>query len=344
VHQENIMSNQNPVILAVDDDSFNLDIIDEFTSGKGFELLTAENGEKALAILRCGRPKVDVVLLDRMMPGMDGLEVLQEIKKDPELGMIPVILLTAASEQAQVAEGVNAGCFYYLTKPFDRIVLNKVLSAALREQTGQESAAFSIDAPTSLPPAQPAEPHLPGLAVARGLEIWKKATVYKQYLRKFAHNYAGCVPEMAQAERAAAASTAHKLKGSAGNLAIVDVAAITAELDHALRTGESPASYYIRLQAAMDIALGSIAQYAALDLTVDSVPSLNYKRERLFPLLDRLMRAFNIGSPDEIKPAVAELGKVLPTCRLNPIYIAMENFDFRGGEAATRSIVAELCL
>jgi CheY-like chemotaxis protein len=344
LYQEIIMSNQSPVILAVDDDPFNLDIIDEFISGEGFELLTAESGEKALAILRCGRPKVDVVLLDRMMPGLDGLEVLQQIKKDPELGMIPVILLTAACEQTQVTEGVSAGCFYYLTKPFDRTVLNKVLTAALREQTVQESAALSSEAPTPLPSARPAEPELPGLAVARGLEMWKKATVYQQYLRKFAHNYADCVLEMAQAERTVAASIAHKLKGSAGNLAIVDVAAIAAELDHALRTGESPTSYYFRLRAALGIAFGSIARYAAADLTVDSVPSLKYKRERLFPMLDRLIRAFNTHSPDEIKPAVTELVKVLPTYRLKPIYIAMENFDFRGGETATRSIAVELCL
>jgi CheY-like chemotaxis protein len=127
------MSNQHSVILAVDDDPINLDIIDEFTSGKGFELLTADSGEKALEILRQKKTKINVVLLDRMMPGMDGLEVLQQIKKDPELVMIPIILLTAATASAQMAEGIRAGCFYYLTKPFDRNVLNAVLSAALRD-------------------------------------------------------------------------------------------------------------------------------------------------------------------------------------------------------------------
>jgi CheY-like chemotaxis protein len=146
------MSNQNPVILAVDDDPINLDIIDEFTAGKGFELLTAESGEKALEILRLARNKVNVVLLDRMMPGMDGLEVLQKIKLDPALAEIPVILLTGASESSKMAEGIRAGCFYYLTKPFDRTVLNAVLSAALRDyayrvgvQTGMQRFKKAIE-------------------------------------------------------------------------------------------------------------------------------------------------------------------------------------------------------
>jgi len=146
------MSNQNPVILAVDDDLFNLDVIEEFTSGNGFELLTAKSGAEALDILRCGKTKIDVVLLDRMMPGMNGLEVLKQIKQDPVLGMIPVILLTAACEAAQVAEGVRAGCFYYLTKPFQRTVLNEVLAAALRDyayrvevQTGMQRFKKAIE-------------------------------------------------------------------------------------------------------------------------------------------------------------------------------------------------------
>jgi CheY-like chemotaxis protein len=336
------MSNQTPIILAVDDDPINLDIIDEFTLGKGFELLTAESGVEALELLRREKTRVDVVLLDRMMPGIDGLEVLQQIKKDPELCKIPVILLTAASESAQVAEGVNAGCFYYLTKPFDRNVLNKVLTSALREQTGQESVALFTDAPAPLPSAPPAEPDLPGLAVARGLEIWKKATVYQQYLRKFAHNYADCVLEMAQADRSTAASTAHKLKGSAGNLAVVDVAAVAAELDHLLRTGESPADCYIRLLSALDTAFESIARYAAADVYEDSVPSFSYKREQVIPLVDRLMKAFNTDNPDEIEPVLSELAKALPCFLLKPIHLAIENFDFRGGEAAARSMVAEL--
>jgi CheY-like chemotaxis protein len=350
--------NAHPVILAVDDDPINLDIIDEFTSGKGFELLTAESGEKALEILLRKKTRVDVVLLDRMMPGMNGLEVLQQIKLDSELEMIPVILLTAASESAQVTEGINAGCFYYLTKPFDRTILNSVLAEALHDFDADQlircqpslkslpraarSTAPSINLALPLPSVQPAEPDLPGLGVARGLGIWKKATVYKQYLRKFAHNYANCVIEMAQAESSAAASTAHKLKGSAGNLAIVDVAAIAADLDHALRSGKSPTDCFIKLQSALDTALESIERYAADDVCVDSFPTVTFEREQVIPLLDRLLRAFNTDSPDEIEPVVAELGKVLPSFRLNPIRIAMENFDFRGGEAATRSIVVEL--
>jgi CheY-like chemotaxis protein len=336
------MSNQNPVILAVDDDPFNLDIIDEFLSGAGFELLTADCGEKALDILHFGKTKVDVVLLDRMMPDMDGLEALRIIKQNPELAMIPVILLTAAGESAQVAEGVSAGCFYYLTKPFDRTVLHTALSAALSEQIGQKNSAATTDLPTPQLSPQDAHPDLPGLAVARGLVIWKKATVYRQYLRKFALNYADCVLEMAQSEHAVAASTAHKLKGSSGNLALTEVAAIATELDHALRNGKCPADCYIRLQSALDTAFESIARYDAAEITQDNVVPVHFEIEKVIPLLDRLIKAFNTDSPAEIEPVVAELGKFMPSLRLKPIRMAIENFDFRGGAAATRSIAVEL--
>ncbi len=139
------MNDHKPIILAVDDDPINLDIIDEFTQGKGYELITAESGEKALEILRFEQTKVDVVLLDRMMPGMDGLEVLLQIKQDPDLRMTPVILLTAAGEPEQIAEGIKAGCFYYLTKPFNRIVLNEVLAAAIRDHSYRVDMQIGLD-------------------------------------------------------------------------------------------------------------------------------------------------------------------------------------------------------
>jgi HPt (histidine-containing phosphotransfer) domain-containing protein len=147
---------------------------------------------------------------------------------------------------------------------------------------------------------------------------------------------------MTQAERASAASTAHKLKGSAGNLAIVDVATIATELDHILRKSLCPADCYIRLQQALDIALKSIAQYAGMELTLDNVPVVSLKREQVIPLLERLISAFNTDSPDEIEPVMVELDKHIPALRMKPIRVAVENFDFRGGEAATRSIAIEL--
>lgn len=122
-----------PVILAIDDDPINLEIIQEFLSTEPYRLLTANSGEEGLEVLHREAGNVDAVLLDRMMPGIDGIEVLNRIKQDPVLESIPVILLTAAGEPHQIAEGIRAGCFYYLTKPFDFDVLRAVLTSALRD-------------------------------------------------------------------------------------------------------------------------------------------------------------------------------------------------------------------
>lgn len=127
--------NQTAVIFAIDDDPVNLDILGEFLSCADYRLMTAQSGEAGLAVLAAQPQAVDVVLLDRMMPGMDGMEVLRRIKQDPLLQTLPVVMLTAAGEPEQVAEGISAGCFYYLTKPFDRRVLCEVVAAALRDRS-----------------------------------------------------------------------------------------------------------------------------------------------------------------------------------------------------------------
>lgn len=147
-------------LLIVDDEPLNLEILSEYFDGQGYRLSMAENGEVAWAMLR-QHPDVDLVLLDRMMPGIDGVELLKRIKADPELKPIPVIMQTAASAPEQVREGLLAGALYYLTKPYERDSLLSIVRAALtdgntrrdlqqrlREHTNalrlMESARFSL--------------------------------------------------------------------------------------------------------------------------------------------------------------------------------------------------------
>ena len=106
-------------LLIVDDEPLNLEILSEYFDGQGYRLSMAENGEVAWAMLK-QHPDVDLVLLDRMMPCIDGVELLKRIKADPELKPIPVIMQTAASAPEQVREGLLAGALYYLTKPYER--------------------------------------------------------------------------------------------------------------------------------------------------------------------------------------------------------------------------------
>jgi len=111
------MKESKPVILCVDDEPQNLKLLDAVLSPRGYEVLTAQNGFLALEILRS--QSVDIVLLDVMMPGMDGYEVCRKIKEDESLRHIPVIMITALTEKQERIKGIESGAEEFLSKPFD---------------------------------------------------------------------------------------------------------------------------------------------------------------------------------------------------------------------------------
>jgi class 3 adenylate cyclase len=120
----------SPAILAVDDVAENLEIIAMRLSAHGYAVSTARDGEEGLAKARAEKP--DLVLLDIMMPKLDGISVLKELKRDPRLGFIPVILLTAKADRSDVVAGLDAGADDYLTKPFDQAGLVARVRSMLR--------------------------------------------------------------------------------------------------------------------------------------------------------------------------------------------------------------------
>jgi CheY-like chemotaxis protein len=115
-------------ILAVDDESDVLMIVELALSGEGFEVETAKNGPDGLALARENPP--DLILLDVMMPGMTGFEVLAQLKADEATSLIPVIMLTGVSERKKIQEALASGIDYYIVKPFEfHDLLNKVNQA-----------------------------------------------------------------------------------------------------------------------------------------------------------------------------------------------------------------------
>jgi len=106
-----------PVVLIVDDLAANRDLIDGLLDGHGYDVVQAGDGSEALAVVRDRQP--DVVLLDIDMPVMDGITVCRTIKGDPATRLVPVILITAASDRETRIRGLEAGADDFLTKPFD---------------------------------------------------------------------------------------------------------------------------------------------------------------------------------------------------------------------------------
>ncbi len=117
-------------IMVVDDEPYNLEIINTYLGTSGHRLECVENGEKALTLLQANPDHYDIILLDRMLPDIEGLDILKRIKAHDKLKHTPVILQTAKARKEEVSEGIRAGAFYYLTKPFDEETLVSIVDAA----------------------------------------------------------------------------------------------------------------------------------------------------------------------------------------------------------------------
>ena len=116
-------------VLVVDDNAMNRDVLGRRLQRNGHEVEAAESGAKALACLASGR--FDLVLLDIMMPDMDGYEVLAQLKQDATLAHLPVLMISAIGDSDSVVRCLALGADDYLTKPFDPLILRARVDAAL---------------------------------------------------------------------------------------------------------------------------------------------------------------------------------------------------------------------
>lgn len=105
-------------VLIVDDERLNRDLLEVMLGGEGYELATAASGSEALRMVAERRP--DLVLLDVMMPGMNGYEVATTLKLDPVTTHVPIIFVTALDDRNSRIHGLSAGAEEYLTKPVSR--------------------------------------------------------------------------------------------------------------------------------------------------------------------------------------------------------------------------------
>ncbi len=117
-------------ILAIDDDPASLTLLQEYLADD-YDVLAVSSAREGLMYLEAGH-KVDAIVIDRMMPDMDGITFMSETTSRALFRNVPVVMQSAAVTQTEIAEGIASGVFYYLTKPFARAGLLAVLSNALR--------------------------------------------------------------------------------------------------------------------------------------------------------------------------------------------------------------------
>lgn len=137
------MTGPTATILVVDDIPANQSVLERMLTRKGHAVITAEHGQAALEVLRA--QPIDLVLLDIMMPVMNGYEVLEHISVDSELSRVPVVVISAVDDSASVVRCIELGAVDYLFKPFNPVLLNARVKACLVQKRiyDQEQAAYA---------------------------------------------------------------------------------------------------------------------------------------------------------------------------------------------------------
>ncbi len=110
-----------PVILVVDDQPQNIELLEAYLVPNGYEIIMATSGEDALGKLSGNQ--IDLILLDVMMPGMDGFEVARRVRQDNIHRLLPIIMVSSLREKEDRVKGIEAGCDDFLSKPIDKITL-----------------------------------------------------------------------------------------------------------------------------------------------------------------------------------------------------------------------------
>jgi DNA-binding response OmpR family regulator len=135
-------------ILVVDDEPLNRAIIADCLDDVSYQLDMAVDGEDAWEQLEASKTPYHLIILDRMMPRLNGMALMQRLKGTPRYSKVPVIMQTAAASTEQVAEGIKAGVYYYLTKPYAPESLLAIVRAALADVAAREDAASRVRAQT----------------------------------------------------------------------------------------------------------------------------------------------------------------------------------------------------
>ena len=129
-------------VLVVDDERDILELVKYNLDKEGYQVTVVATGEDALAATRTKLP--DIVILDLMLPGVDGLEVCRRLKGDPRTRNIPIVMLTAKGDEADVVTGLELGASDYVTKPFSPRVLTARIRAVLRRGDEAEDDEATI--------------------------------------------------------------------------------------------------------------------------------------------------------------------------------------------------------
>jgi putative two-component system response regulator len=126
-----------PVILIIDDQVQNIELLEAYLAPGGYEIIMAFNRKDALNIIAANQ--IDLILLDVMMPGMDGFEVTRRVRQGEKNRLLPIILVTALKEKEDWVKGIEAGCDDFISKPVDKLELLARVHSLLKAKAFNDS-------------------------------------------------------------------------------------------------------------------------------------------------------------------------------------------------------------
>lgn len=341
-------------VLVVDDSEINREVAQRILEDDGASVSLANDGQAALAWL--AEHTVDVVLMDIQMPVMDGYEATQLLRASAYGANLPVIALTAGAFKAQQDAACAVGMNAFISKPFnveELMATIQRLTYCQPETPVAENAVVLPDAveagfkslPASLAANLPAS--LPGIALEKGLSVWRDLAMYRKFLLKFVAEYADCASKLKAyyraSEHAPARALLHKMKGAAGNLALIDIARVAGELELS-EPGSERAGALKRLQIVMQISFASITMLTAEPQpTLQALPiSASHEEGQVASLLAELLRALDTDNPDSANHLLEKLMPMLAADALTQVGRCVDDFDFRGAEVLVQTLMCQL--
>ncbi len=341
-------------VLVVDDSEINREVAKRILEGEGATVVLAEDGHVALALQQDRDSLFDVVLMDVQMPIMDGYTATRQMRATARLAQVPVVALTAGAFKVHRDAAFDAGVDAFVAKPFDVDELVDVVYRLAQWERGEravidERGAFSGPESAKDDVLQPSAVAV-DIDIQRGVSRWRDEGVFQQNLRGFVRDQG---PEMDRLDGLKASEVsrlAHKIKGAAGNLALVRVAQAAHGLELAVLEERDRAQAARHLRAAMMAAVAAVQRYAGGDNAQDAVEApasaalAVSDAVRVAHLLRQAFTACQGDSPDEIEPLLDALAPYLTVYQLAPMRQGISEFDFRGIEASIRALAETLHL
>jgi two-component system sensor histidine kinase/response regulator len=328
-------------VLLVEDNAVNQEVAAATLRLAGLSVSVTSNGQDAVDCVRAhwdaGQP-FSLVLMDRHMPGIDGLETTRQIRLDPRFADLPIIAMTADVVGASRDECHAAGMNDFVSKPFAAETLFEVLG---RWASAEKQAASTTARPSQFPT------NLPGIDVAAGLGyLAGEQSIYRAMLMRFREDCSNAERRiadlLAQGKRAEAEREAHSMKGLAGQIAAHDLCHCATELYRALKSGDHAVEPLVAaFGASLSIVLGGLRTLDAPD-TPSAQGSVS--EERLTSLVEQLSVLVSASDPDARKTAERLRDALSGDARIRAdgLLRRLDRYDFEGARDVWTGVIAAI--